>query len=191
MKKESKGIYSGCWRYLKESRKYFLFVSIVFLLSVFLGFLFPVFFVDIIREFIEEILAKAGCMSFFQPFLFILQNNIITAFSGFILGIFLGVFPLVLTFLNGYVLGFVANLSVGSAGFTSLWSLFPHGIFELPALIISLGLGLKMASFIFAKNKEKKFMYDLKNSLRVFLFIIVPLLIIAGLIETGLIVLLS
>ncbi len=130
-------------------------------------------------------------MSFLQLFVFILQNNLITAFFGLLLGVFLGLFPLLLTFLNGYVLGFVANLSVGIGGFSSLWRLVPHGIFELPALIISLGLGLKLGMFVFSKNPKKQLVYDLENSLRVFLFVILPLLIVAGLIETGLLILLG
>ena len=114
-----------------------------------------------------------------------------TAFLGLISGIFLGLFPLLLTFLNGYVLGFVMRLSVSAVGVGSLWRLVPHGIFELPALIISLGLGLKLGMFIFSKKPIKQLKYDLDNSLRVFFFVIVPLLLIAGFIEAGLIILLS
>lgn len=183
--------YAQCWNYLKESRIYFLIIFIIFLISFFVGLLFPVFLIELIGRFIEEIVARTEGMSFFQLIIFILQNNITTAFVGLMLGIGLGLFPLFLSFLNGYVLGFVANLSVRAGGIASLWCLLPHGVFELPALIISLGLGLKMARFIFAKNKKKQLGYDLANSLRVFLFIIIPLLLIAAIIEAGLIFLLG
>jgi len=42
---------------------------------------------------------------------------------------------------------------VQTDGFLSLWRLLPHGIFELPAVFISLGMGLKIGMFIFQKKK--------------------------------------
>ena len=72
-----------------------------------------------------------------------------------------------------------------------LWRIFPHGIFELPAVFISLGLGLKLGTFIFQRNKLKAFAEFFWNSLRVFLFIVLPLLIIAAIIEGSLIFLLE
>ena len=100
-----------------------------------------------------------------------------------ILGIFFGIFPLWFTLQNGYVLGFVSSISVGEAGIGSLWRIIPHGIFELPAIFISLGLGIKLGSFVFYKDSRKKFNEFLKNSLRVFIFIVIPLLVLAGIIE--------
>ena len=94
----------------------------------------------------------------------------------------LGFFPVIFAIANGYVLGFVASATVEVQGISILWRLFPHGIFELPAIFISLGLGLKLMTFIFEKNKLKTLKIYLKNSLRVFLFIIIPLLIIAAVI---------
>ena len=89
--------------------------------------------------------------------------------------------------INGYVLGFVAYLVVNSDGILVLWRLFPHGIFELPAIFISLGLGLKVGTFIFQKKKFESLKKYSLNSLRVFLFIVLPLLIIASIIEGSLI----
>ena len=37
---------------------------------------------------------------------------------------------------------------------SDLFRLLPHGIFELPAIFISLGLGLRFGMFIFQKEKE-------------------------------------
>ena len=193
MKRKKKGNYERCWRYLKESRNYFLAASMLLVFSALIGFLFPVFLIDVIRKFIEEILSRTSDLSFFELFLFIFKNNLSTAFFGLFLGVFFGFFPVMLVILNGYVLGFVINLSVGTSGIASLWRLFPHGIFEIPALILSLGLGLKLGMFVFAKaGKRKKVLaYNLKNSLRVFVFVILPLLLIAGIIEAWLIIFLG
>ena len=118
---------------------------------------------------------------------FIFFNNVQSAFFGMIFGVLLGLFPVIFAITNGYVLGFVASVSVNAEGILILLRLFPHGIFELPAIFISLGLGLKIMTFIFEKNKLKTLKIYTKNSLRTFLFIIIPLLIIAAVIEGTLI----
>ena len=85
----------------------------------------------------------------------------------------------------------MANKVAAGNGYLILLRLLPHGIFEIPALILSLGLGLKLGFFIFTKNKKKYLKDNLINSLRVFVYIILPLLIIAAIIEASLMVLMK
>jgi len=179
--------YKKIWGYLKKNKIYFLIILVLFIISILIGFLFPVFFVEFIKKFILELADKTKNMNFFQLLIFILENNLTTAFFGMLLGVFFGIFPLLLVIFNGYVLGFVSNKTVGLLGFNVLFKLIPHGIFELPALVLSLGLGLKLGMFIFSKNKKKYLYENFENSLRIFIYVILPLLIIAGIIETGLI----
>jgi len=163
----------------------------MFIISVLIGFLFPVFFIDLIKKIISELAEKTKNMNFFQLLIFILENNLTTAFFGMLFGVFFGIFPLLLVIFNGYILGFVSNKTVDIAGFGVMLRLLPHGIFELPALVLSLGLGLKLGMFIFSKNKKKYLYENFENSLRVFVYVILPLLIIAGIIETSLIFLIG
>lgn len=190
MKKE-KGVYAEVWKYLKESKIYFLIAGIIFLCAILIGYVFPVFFSEIILNFIKNIINQTQGFGFWQLFVFIIQNNVMSAFIGMLAGIFLGIFPALNAAMNGYVLGFVMNKTSEAAGSSILLRLLPHGIFEIPALIISLGLGIRLGMFLFAKNRGKDLKYNLENSLRVFLFVVIPLLIIAGFIEVGLIVLLG
>jgi stage II sporulation protein M len=183
--------YKQSWNYIGECKIHILIIVLLFLASVLLGFLFPVFFVDFIKKFIEEIIKKTGGLDFFQLFLFISKNNLATAFVGLIAGVIFGIIPLFYAFFNGYVLGFVINKGVSALGIGVLWRLVPHGIFELPALVLSLGAGLKLGTFIFGRKKSRDFIYYVKNSFKVFIFIIVPLLLIAAVIEAGLIILLG
>lgn len=183
----SEGNYVRCWKYIKESKIYFLIILTLFLFSLLIGYFLPVFFQELIKNLIEDLVKKTAGMDFYQLLLFILKNNITTAFFGLLLGIILGFFPIMLAIMNGYVLGFIFGKTAKVYGFSVLFRLLPHGIFELPALVLSLGLGLKLASFIFAKNKKEQLKYDLENSLRVFIYVILPLLIVAGVIETALI----
>lgn len=199
MKKKKRGKKQGffvenflkSWDYIKETKK-FIFLSIgIFLLFVFLGFFVPPpeSFVEFIQKYIEELLKITEGKNALEMFWFIFTNNFSSSFIGIFSGILLGIFPVLSSVFNGYLVGFVANISVANAGIFSLWRLLPHGIFELPAIFISFGMGIRMGMFVFNKNKIDSLAYYLKNSFRVFVFIVFPLLIIAGLIEGFLIAL--
>jgi len=185
--------YQKAWDYLKKSKKYFLIIAIIFLIMTLIGFLVPApeFISGEIMKILQELITKTQGMSSFELITFILVNNIQTTFLGMIFGIILGIFPIITTMINGYLLGFVSAMSVSLEGGVSLLKLLPHGIFEIPAAIMALGLGFKLGTFPFKKNYKKAFREYLENSIRVFLLIILPLLLIAGIIEGSLIFLLN
>lgn len=185
--------YIKSWNYLKESKK-FIYVAIgIFVAS----FIFALFvspsetLLNYILEFMQELLEKTRGMSVTELTGFIFFNNLKSSFFGMIFGVVLGIFPVLALIANGYILGFVSSLSVAEEGIFSLWRILPHGIFELPAIFISFGLGLKFGSFIFQEKRSEAFRRFLLNSMRVFLFIIIPLLVIAGIIEGTFIVFLG
>ncbi|MBM3228505.1 stage II sporulation protein M [Candidatus Pacearchaeota archaeon] len=177
--------YIKSWNYLLESRNYILIILGFFMLSVLIGALIPApeILEQQILKFIENLLSKTEGMSHLELINFIFINNLQSSFLGMIFGIFLGIFSAIVCGVNGYILGFVIARSVQISSIFVIWRLFPHGIFELPALFLSLGLGLKLGTFIFQKNKLLSLRNYLRESLRVFLFIVIPLLILAALIE--------
>jgi len=195
MKKENKKEfnlkeeYKKSWNYLKESKNFIYVIVTVFFVFVLIGFFIPApdSLAKQILEFIEQLLEKTQGMSQGELIKFIFFNNLQSSFYGMIFGVLLGIFPMIATIANGYLLGFVASISVENTGLLVLWRLLPHGIFELPAIFISLGLGLKFGMFIFQKRKLESFKEYFSNSLRVFFLIVLPLLIIAGIIEGSLI----
>lgn len=172
-------------KYAKDSRNYLFAIILIFFIFSFLGYFFPIFFVDEIKKMLLSLTEQTKNFGFFRMWSFIFFNNIKTSFMGMILGVFFGIFPILVSLVNGYVLGFVMRLSSEKLGFKTILAILPHGIFELPALFISLGLGLKLSTILFRK-KEKK-IYYIKNSLKIFLYFVVPLLLIASIIETLLI----
>jgi len=152
--KKKRGIiheYRRCWDYLKDSKKFIYFVAGIFLLFVLIGFFIPVpeLVYEKIMTYIRELLKQTEGLSLFQLLWFILSNNLKSTLFGIILGSLFGIYPLISTISNGYLLGFVSSVSVSVAGMTSLWRLFPHGIFEIPAIFISLGLGIKLGFWLF------------------------------------------
>lgn len=174
---------------LKDIKNYFWFVlSLFFLIGVF-GYLFPGFFEEQILDLIKRLIGETEGLGFFGLIRFIFVNNLKSSFFAMLLGIFLGIVPLLIIVINSYVLGFVANRTVASEGFLVLWRLLPHGIFELPAIFISVSIGLKLGLFLFVyrgKGRWKEFKKWLVDAFRVFVFIVVPLLVVAAIIEGGL-----
>ena len=176
--------YIKSWNCILESKNYILMILGFFVLFVLIGALIPTpeILEQKILEFIENLLNKTEGMSHLELISFIFVNNVQSSFLGMFFGIFFGIFSAIICLLNGYILGFVAMRSAQIEGIFVLWRLFPHGIFELPALFLSLGLGLKLGTFIFQKNKYISLKTYLRESLRVFLFVIIPLSIIAAII---------
>ena len=178
--------------YIRESRKFIWIITIIFFASAIIGFIFhPPEVTNLILKYIEEILAKTEGMSPLNLILFIFFNNIKVGFLGMMYGFALGIFPALSIFVNGYVVGYVSSSAVSSSGLGSLLSLLPHGIFELPAIFISFGMGLKFGTFLFKEEKMKSFQRFFMNSIRVFVFVVIPLLIIAAIIEGSLIFILK
>ncbi len=183
--------------YLNESRKFIYIIMGVFFFSTLVGFFIPApeSISQYIFKIIKEVLERTQGMSTGELISFIFFNNLQVSFLCLVLGIAFGLFPIVLSISNGYLIGFVANWGVKSGGFSSLWMLLPHGIFELPAVFISFGLGLRLGVLLFGiekdgqkiKRKQNEKRDYLKNnlisSLKVFIFTVIPLLIIAAIIE--------
>lgn len=227
-------IYNNFLISLKDVRKnknYIFFSVTLFLLIALIGYIFPIFFIDIIMKTIEELVKKTEGLGVFALISFIMYNNIQSSFVSIIFGIFLSITPLAVIVVNGYVLGFVANKTVGIGGIGVLWRLLPHGIFEIPAIMIAVSFGIKIGislvndcvsfyrkgisksllylltvlSIIFfiiafpviialtlSNNYlRKKFFENLLSSIRAFILVIVPLLVIAAIIEGILIIALA
>lgn len=176
--------YRKSWEHIKSSKKFIFLVIGLFLFSLILGYLYhPEEISSVILEYIDKILKDTQGMDSSQMILFIFLNNLRVGFAGIIYGFLLGILPVLFTLANGYVVGFVSYLAVSSSGTGSLLNLLPHGIFELPAIFISFAMGIKFGTFVFYKEKMNKFVSFFKESLRVFIFVVIPLLIIAAIIE--------
>ena len=185
-KQNKNNVFLDSYKFLLDSKKFIFVAVILFFLSFILGlFISPSpQILDAIKKLIEELLKQTKGMSLLQLIWFIFWNNLKVGFFGMIFGIIFCIFPFLLILTNGYFVGFVALQSIMKNGILSLWRLFPHGIFELPAIFISIGLGFRLGLFMFEK-KEKSFWTLLSKSLILFLLFVVPLLFIAAIIEAS------
>src|SRR3989344_3723718 len=105
--------YSLSWQYICEIKTYIFFIIFVFVLAFFISLVYqPDWAVGWIISFIKELLGKTQNLSMGELIIFILNNNLKGSFIAMLLGIFFGIYPVVMALFNGYVLGFVADASV-------------------------------------------------------------------------------
>ncbi len=184
--------YSLSWNYIKESKNYILIIILLILFGAFTAMIYqPPELIELIKEKILFITQETEGLGPFGMIIYILNNNLRSSFFAMLFGIILGFMPVLSAITNGYFLGFVAGASVLEYGPIILWRLAPHGIFEFPAIILALATGTKLGMFLFKKEKKKELIRRLEGSMRVFLFIILPLFTIAAVIEGLLIILIT
>jgi len=174
--------YVLCWKYLKESKSFVFAVIGIFVASA----IFGVAFSDkltILNQVLKQIIENTQGMNTLQLVVYIFFNNLKASLYAMLGGLFFGIYPILNALSNGTVIGYVLSLVYEKTGFSEFWRILPHGIFELPAVFISLGLGIRTGMFWFSTNKGKEFVYNSRMALKTFFLIVVPLLIIAAIIE--------
>ncbi len=174
--------YRTARNYLYESRIYFFSIFALFIVSAIIGFIFSSYF-SFLDTFLRELVAQTTNLNGGQLISFIFLNNLESSFIGLFFGIIFGIIPVFVTLINGTIVGYVLARSWENSGITEFWRLFPHGIFELPAVFISLGLGVKLGGFVFTRNRQTTLLRRFYNSAVVFVLIVLPLLAIASVIE--------
>ena len=117
----------------------------------------------------------------------IFLNNSVKTFLVLILGVLGGILPVFFLLLNGYAIGLVLYLSIQSHGVvSSLMAILPHGIFELPAVLLGASIGIFLGAQAIKRLSGKfqtSLTRDFGRGLRLFWSIILPLLLLAAFIE--------
>jgi len=117
----------------------------------------------------------------------IFLKNLLASAMAMLLGLGLGLIPLLVVTSNGFLLGIVAHGAVQQGGLLFLAAgILPHGIFELPAVLVSIAIGFRLGyllALILAREKA-----DLAGETRIAVRLlwryITPILFLAAIIET-------
>jgi len=172
---------------------FFLTVCTFVLLTIFTTYLFgqnP----DIAKNLLSSVIDKFqgiienGNISPVQLFLNNLQASVLGVLVGLVPFLFLPLFGI---FSNAAVLGLVFSSYQATA--IPLWKvvilgILPHGIFELTAVFLCYSMGIcvcwNLTKKIVGQRKRENIKDLLQNCLRTTVLIVVPLLVIAALVET-------
>lgn len=150
----------------------------------FLGSLLPT---DIIEEVLGSIPEMKG-WSLISILIYIIVNNIYKSFIWMLLGVALGILPLIFVTINGFFIGWVSyTTSLQRGFFFTAVALIPHGLVEIPAILLSMAAGLELGvRLIKSLRKQGSFKQGLRSALSLYVFRIVPLLVLAAIIEVTL-----
>jgi stage II sporulation protein M len=151
-------------KYLRETGFYVFLAVALFFFSALVSFLQPGAFA-FLDDLLKGLVDKTEGLGTLGLIWFIFSNNISSAFFALFAGMFFGLVPFFNILLNGALLGYVVSKAAVVTGFTGvLLRLLPHGIFELPAIFIGVGLGIKLGMTFFStyfgfysKNKKMRF----------------------------------
>jgi stage II sporulation protein M len=117
----------------------------------------------------------------------IFLNNSVKTLAAILLGLAIGIVPALFLVVNGVVLGVVFFLSSHSRGvWPSLLAILPHGIVELAAVFLGTAIGLMLGDLVLKRllgKTDAKIRPALGRALRFFAIVIVPMLLVAALIE--------
>ncbi|WP_129598927.1 stage II sporulation protein M [Methanohalophilus profundi] len=181
----------------EDLQRYFISLKGLFVLSV------AVFFISAVAGYIYTSMNPASAevslqelqslvdiikeLSPLQIMLFIFLNNALKSLAVILLGVSLGVIPLLFLAYNGYVLGAVAHVAGAEEGLLFvLLAIIPHGLIELAMIFISVAIGVRIGLTTLAKLRGQtvSVKQEITAGVAVFLRFVAPLLLVASVIET-------
>jgi stage II sporulation protein M len=117
----------------------------------------------------------------------IFVNNALKTLGLIFLGILLGVPTALLIGINGFIIGGFASALAAANGWTYVVaSLLPHGVIEIPVVLLAAALGLTLGteSFKWLQHRENSVRPVMSDCLKVYTRLILPGLAVAAIVET-------
>jgi stage II sporulation protein M len=166
--------YRQIWRDLKEV-KWHIFAAIAIFVA---GIILPLVIPSVGKS------VMAAFLGYFKTFqnkttlellVAIFVKNAVSALFAILFGFLFGILPVFGAVFNGIAVGAVLQMNP-----LYFLMLIPHGIFELTAIFIAWGMGIWCAGGLF---HAPAITIRVKKGLNIYLSVIVPLLVIAAIIE--------
>jgi uncharacterized membrane protein SpoIIM required for sporulation len=177
-----KAIYTESFKTIMEARYCILFSLILYSGSVIAGWLYGgelSFLEDQVRKLAEQFADKSAPVFISKVF----ARNLLATYLVMCIFSFFGVFPSFSALFNGLLLGWIVMKFFGISESNFLLMLIPHGAFEWPAMMIGWGIGIwRGIGYRFSREQTTYFQRWIKAN-KVFFTIVVPLLIVAAIIE--------
>jgi len=171
----------------------FLIMLLLFVIGILLGFFATLAFqslgeIGFVKELTKQIYGGAPTKFYsFDTALYIFGRNMLVALISIALGIAVFV-PGLIVFANGFVVGLIAFFvtSLMQSPIVSIAAIAPHGIIEIPAILLATGFGTKIGvefwRYIVRRSKD-----ELLRTLRkapMIIAIVALMLFAASIVET-------
>lgn len=171
--------------------KYFFIALIIMVVSgIATYFLLPTDMGGVIVEDFGNSIGDLSEYSALSLAIFIFLNNLRVTLIVWITGLIPFIFiPAIISGINGAVIGAVLKITSeeGSVFKDIATSILPHGVFEIPAICISVAMGISLCLFVIKMirgNSHVSLAKFLKAQFIYFLKVVLPLLIVAAAIES-------
>ena len=175
-------IYRESFATIKESRYCILSVAVIYIGAIFVGWLYSESF-----PFIEQ-QAKELAKGFVDKtaFVFIIKVFFRNLMASYIVACIIslwGFVPLLAAAANGLLLGWIISFAAQATFSQLAILLIPHGVFEWPAMFIAWGIGLWKGLGFRLQSSVLSFGERFKMVNVVYFTTVLPLLIVAAIIE--------
>ena len=182
MQKDSEYIYS--------LRKYILAAAGIFFFMLIIGALVSELSPassGYLLEIMREAFSKITTLDPFERMLEIFKNNVRNSLFALVLGSGLGIVPFVVAAANGLILGMLTDFVSRQKGpLLVLAAILPHGIIEVPMVLISVGIGFRLGHvvYMFLNGVRTNIKLEMMQGIWFYVRWVVPLLFVAALIES-------
>jgi uncharacterized membrane protein SpoIIM required for sporulation len=170
---------------LKDTKGYVYMAAAIFAAAAVAGAILSERLLDLLGPFKELAESISGQNPIVMVLMIFVKNSFATLLSVW-LGFLFCLVPLYTLVLNGMVVGVLFSVTETNI-LIDLMFLLPHGIFELPAVFIATGLGIwRGVWFVRERSRSRERAH---KAYRVYFRVVLPLLLIAAVIEGVLIAL--
>ena len=178
--------------YLPSLKYHFLLSLMLFFASIAVGYIYGFFTyspggsvadefepLKVVFEWIRNLPAPVAT-------LIVYANNLKTVLLAELFGMGLGVFPVFVIVSNGVLAGLVIHTATVEKGiiYTAL-AILPHGVLEIPMVLLGASIGLRLGNEAAnaLRGRKTDIRREFLNGMRVFLYIVVPMLLLSAFIE--------
>ncbi len=175
--------------YLKSIRIYIILAWALFFLTAFMGYFTAEMAPEEAASWTKELEMLKWIMDL-PPLLImmiIFLKNLLACAMAVLLGVGLGLVPLLVAITNGFLLGIVSYGAIQKAGVLYLMAgILPHGIIELPTVFLCIAIGLRLGYLLVLTilREEANLAGEMRLAVHLLLCWAMPLLFLAAAIET-------
>ena len=175
--------------YLKSIRGYIGLSVLLFGLTAVMGYYTAAVDPEFASSWTKELEMLKWIME--QPPLVIMMiiflKNLLASAMAMLLGLGLGLLPMMVATSNGFLLGIIGYGAVQKEGWLYLAAgILPHGIIELPVVLVSIAIGFRLGHLLALSILREKadLSGEIKTAVHFLIYWVTPLLFLAAAVET-------
>ena len=177
-----KNLFSDSIGIISETRSCILIAFGLYCCSILVGWIYADHF-TFLEEQVRKLAAQFAGKDAITFILMIFLHNLIATYIAMCLFALFGTVPTIIAVFNGLILGWLFAKSSGMPEVNISVMIIPHGIFEWPAMLIAWGVGLWRGVGYRLSDTPGTWKERWEKANKVFFTVILPLLLIAAIIE--------